>query len=127
HQDATKKPDVADWFYLPSWEREPLPKLPAQHPLFDQPLTWLIFNDRAGLGAELVKRLEAEGQQVVSVEMGKSFRQVGENRYQLAPQNREDYDALLQELAHLEKTPDRIVHLWSVTPERRIAAMPRWD
>jgi acyl transferase domain-containing protein/thioesterase domain-containing protein/NADPH-dependent curcumin reductase CurA len=49
-----QQPDVADWFYLPSWKRAVLP------PAGSQPRdkrAWLVFMDETGLGDALVERL----------------------------------------------------------------------
>ncbi len=46
-----KKPDIADWFYLPSWKRT-LASLETR-----QKRSWLVFTDEIGLGADLIRRL----------------------------------------------------------------------
>jgi acyl transferase domain-containing protein len=52
-----KKPDLADWFYLPSWTRTLAPaSLPA---VTDG--EWLVIGDEAGLAEKLVARLRAQG------------------------------------------------------------------
>jgi len=54
-----KKPDLADWFYLPAWKTSPAPaSLPA---LTDG--AWVIFGD--GLGSRLAARLRSAGAAVV--------------------------------------------------------------
>lgn len=78
-----KKSDIADWFYIPSWKRS-LPPKPLQA---TQAGCWLVFVDSQvsdgdwelgfqnsptlyDLGAQLVKQLEREGQDVVIVRIG---------------------------------------------------------
>jgi len=112
-----KKPDVAQWFYLPSWKRSdlPIPFEPAG--LLDQETCWLIFGDECGLDAQMAKRLEGWGQDVITVTAGDRFERVNDHEYTINPRERDDYDALIQALRAQDKTPETIVHLWSVTPD----------
>jgi acyl transferase domain-containing protein/thioesterase domain-containing protein/NADPH-dependent curcumin reductase CurA/NAD(P)-dependent dehydrogenase (short-subunit alcohol dehydrogenase family)/acyl carrier protein len=49
--------DIEDWFYLPSWKRAvPPPARPA-----DGHADWLVFQDEAGLGRDLVEQLRRQG------------------------------------------------------------------
>ncbi|MGH7782815.1 MAG: acyltransferase domain-containing protein, partial [Candidatus Binatia bacterium] len=109
-----KKPDIADWFYIPSWKRSRSPTL-KHSALADQKICWLVFMDERGVGHELVKRLEHERQNVVSVRVGGKFGQAGEALYTVNPRARDDYDLLIKDLRAKDMIPSRIVHLWSVT------------
>jgi non-ribosomal peptide synthase protein (TIGR01720 family) len=110
-----KKSDIADWFYMPSWKLS-MPPVPLQPgDLADQKLWWLVFIDECGLGSQLVERLEQEGQPVVAVTTGSRFVSIGERVYAIDPQQRDDYDALLNELRAANQLPQRILHLWNVT------------
>jgi thioesterase domain-containing protein/acyl carrier protein len=93
----------------------------------DQPLVWLLFLDRAGVGADLAARLAAQGQGVVTVEVGRGYQQTGTHAFRLAPDRPEDYDALVQALAQAGQMPDRIVHLWPVTAKPRQPSAVQWD
>jgi acyl transferase domain-containing protein len=109
---AAKKPDVADWFYMPYWK-------PSLAPVLDgEPAPpgsrWLVFLDREGLGPRIVERLRRAGQSVVAVEAGESFAQTGESAYTVSPGRREDHDALLQTLVKAGEPPEFVLHLWSV-------------
>jgi acyl transferase domain-containing protein/NADPH:quinone reductase-like Zn-dependent oxidoreductase/thioesterase domain-containing protein len=57
-EPVTKKADLADWFYLPTWKRS-LPPAPQD----SRPASgdWLVFLDECGLGAELVEHLRKSG------------------------------------------------------------------
>ena len=118
-----RKPDMADWFYVPSWKRSALPPtIRAAHSG-----CWLMFVDECGLGAKILKRLEIEGQDVISVSVGEQFRSLSPStdsrrEYTINPQRREDYDALLKELSTLNLTPTKIVHLWNVTSPSHAAS-----
>jgi acyl transferase domain-containing protein/acyl carrier protein len=114
-----KQPNIADWFYIPSWKRT-LP--PQSNTQIKQAENWLIFVDEYGLGAQIVNRLEIEGHNVISVRVGKQFSSESESkeqldklRYTIDPRQGNDYNTLLKELHSQEFIPNRIIHLWSVT------------
>jgi hypothetical protein len=107
------KPDMADWFYIPSWERSTL-ETPGN---VDQEGSscWLIFIDTCGPGSSLVKRIETNGGEVITVEIGPGFNEAAHGKYILNPTKENDYKNLFKELKKLKKIPSRIVYLWSVT------------
>jgi len=111
-----KRPDVADWFYLPSWKRSALVGFLEPDEWAEQGSYWLVFLDECGLGSQIVQRLERAGQRVITVVAGEEFRQINEGMYTLNPQERDEYNALLGELGELDKYPQTVVHLWNVTP-----------
>jgi acyl transferase domain-containing protein/acyl carrier protein/phospholipid N-methyltransferase len=116
-----KKPNLSDWFYLPSWKRSQSPAF-TKTKLDAQSGCWLVFADQCGLSTALVQRLVQHQQDVVVVNVGEQFSRNLEADYpiyHLCPSQRQDYDALLQGLRTLHKTPKRIVHAWSVTSEDR--------
>ncbi|MFQ5632736.1 MAG: SDR family NAD(P)-dependent oxidoreductase, partial [bacterium] len=112
-QALQRKPDIADWFYVPSWSRTQ----PAAYcERLDEPpenTSWLIFSDALGLGDAIAKKLRAANRQVVVVEKGEKFTRKSEGVYTLDPQHRENYDALIKSLVEQQMPPGRIVHLWS--------------
>jgi acyl transferase domain-containing protein/acyl carrier protein len=107
-----QREEIDDWFYIPSWKR-------SLQPAADHGKTagtcWLVFSDSLGLGSRLVERLEGEGAEVVSVEMGDAFGKVNSHSYTLNPGKGSDYDALFDELAALKRFPGFILHLWNIT------------
>lgn len=107
----SKQPDIADWFYIPSWKRSisPITKITEK-------LSWLVFIDECGLGSQLLTQLQQMDQVVTTVKVGEQFRQYGENVYTINPRKPDDYDALLKELGLQDKVPQKIVHLWNVSP-----------
>lgn len=110
-----KKPDIADWFYVPSWKRSLLPLAESA----TERRTWLVFVDNSCLGASMVKRLEQQGNDVIQVTIGTEFRQVSDRAYAINPKVREHYEALFQDIG-LEPTPI-IAHLWCVAPNLSFA------
>ncbi|HWN42523.1 MAG TPA: amino acid adenylation domain-containing protein [Thermoanaerobaculia bacterium] len=87
-----KRPDVGDWFYVPSWRQSSPPRLPET----PAAASWLLLLDRHGIGERLAERLREMGQRVTAVAVARE---------------RSDYDALLRELGEV---PDCIVHLGCV-------------
>ena len=102
-----RKMDATDWFYLPSWRKT----LPARA----EPAGGcvLVFEDGSEFSARTLARLEETGHEVVVVRPGDRFARVAEGCYTLSPGERADYDALMEAL--WETSPERILHLWSVT------------
>jgi len=111
---AGKKPGITDWFYKPVWEPAELPPLAGaqKEPAYQ---FWVVFVDDCGLGEEMVKRLEQEGTEVISIRIGEEFRNVSDNVYTINPRSCENYDTLLNELRPRIKTTWTIAHLWGVT------------
>ena len=105
-----KRPDVADWFYLPSWQRSVPPK---PQPLGERH-TALVFADERGLGAALVERLRDERCPVVRVYAGERFSTIEPGTYTIDPARPDDYVALLDALGAADQPIDLIVHCWSV-------------
>jgi acyl transferase domain-containing protein len=112
-----KKPDIADWFYLPSWRRSAPAALLQEKDLGNAKLCWLIFADSCGVSSSVANRLAQAGQQVVTVKAGEQFLKSGDDEYAIAPGRSDDYRALFEELRALNALPDRILHFWSVTPD----------
>ncbi|MEH1851362.1 MAG: SDR family NAD(P)-dependent oxidoreductase, partial [Nostoc sp.] len=111
-----KKPDIADWFYIPFWKPS-LPPVQLKHQeLATHKSSALVFLDECGLGIKLVKELEKNNQDVITVKLGDKFTRLGKSQYAINPQNHHDYDILIQEIISQNQLPKTIVHLLSVTP-----------
>ncbi len=112
-----KKPDIADWFYIPSWKRSTLLGSNQTSEILktSRAYSWLVFLDAWGLGFQLAEQLKQNDQDVITVKVGAEFTKLNDLEYTLNPQLAEDYDTLLNELRVLNKNPNMIVHLWSVT------------
>ncbi|MET0396513.1 MAG: amino acid adenylation domain-containing protein [Longimicrobiaceae bacterium] len=106
-----KKPDPAEWLYLPAWKRAPLAATAST-----DVGEWLVLADDAGIGARLAGRLEALGHAVVVVEAGDGFARVGDRGYTARPGSAEDMAALREALLAAGANPRGVVHLWGVDP-----------
>ncbi len=110
---SDRKPDMSDWFYIPSWKRSGLAAS-----LMDRQRAYpdtLFFMDECGLGSLLVKKIKQRGSRVMTVKRGSAFVREGDGEYLLDPRREEDYDALFGDLHRLSRMPATIVHLWSIT------------
>ncbi|MDF5712386.1 MAG: SDR family oxidoreductase [Rhizonema sp. NSF051] len=110
-----KKPNIADWFYVPVWKQS-VPLGLLQQEVAQQKLCWLVFVDAYGVGAEISKRLEQQNQDVITVMVAEQFTKLDDRTYAINPRQRDDYDALLKALQKQDLTPQAIAHFWSITP-----------
>jgi amino acid adenylation domain-containing protein len=108
-----KKPDQADWFYVPAWKRSGLPQTFDPGQQAERRSSWLLFLDSEGLGATLAQRLEQAGQDVVTVHAQTKYARLADRSYALDPRQRTDYAALLADLGARGLRPARVVHCWS--------------
>ncbi len=114
-KNTPKKLNIANWFYIPSWQRSMLPQLLKTGLSGVEGGCWLVFVDECGLGEKMVQQLAVSGQDAIAVRVGEQFNHQSDRLYTMNPQQRQDYDTLLTELSTLGKKPRTIVHLWSVT------------
>jgi len=113
-----KKPNIYDWFYVPSWKQVPL----IQKRNITSEL-YLIFADECGIGSQIVKKLQQTGQDVITVLLGEEFKQVDEHTYTLNPSCQDNYNTLIRAVSKQGKIPNAIAnpalwnfaHLWSIT------------
>jgi len=110
--EIVKKSDIADWFYLPFWKPSVL-STPRKNGNLAS--SCLVFEDTCGLGSQLVKKLEQQGINVITVKVGTAFTKLSDHDYTLNPQLDSDYDALIKELRTGNQMPQTIVHLWGIT------------
>ncbi len=102
HVTLDKRPDIADWTYVPVWreaQRGPGAALPAGRVL--------LFRDAGGLGARLAARLRAQGREVIEVVPGAAFERAALG-FSLDPCRPQDYVRLLHEAA-----AGLVLHLWT--------------
>ncbi|MCC5624268.1 SDR family NAD(P)-dependent oxidoreductase [Nostoc sp. CHAB 5715] len=113
-QTLQKKPNIADWFYIPSWKRSDYKALKSK-----QKLCWLVFVDATGVGSQIAKKLNTEGHEVITVTVGQQFTKLDDCVYAINPQASCEYDALLKELDSLDLKPNAIAHFWSFIPNEQ--------
>ncbi|BAZ54099.1 beta-ketoacyl synthase [Nostoc sp. NIES-4103] len=120
-----KKPNIADWFYIPTWKRAALPQYLPNEIKTTQPKCCLVFVDECGLGEKIVKRLRLEGKEVITVKVGQEYSRQSDRSYTINPEQPQDYKFLCEELRTSGTTPTSIIHLWSVTPDELEKLTPK--
>ncbi len=116
-KSLAKKTDIIDWFYIPSWKYSPLPVTAAHSISIETPQ--LVFMDETGLGDSLTKELKSGETTVIIVKAGMSFSKKSDVEYTIKPGEADDYSTLLHMLEKTGTTPGRIIHLWSVTGDKK--------
>ncbi|UCH94419.1 MAG: amino acid adenylation domain-containing protein [Candidatus Aminicenantes bacterium] len=111
---SAQSPDLADWFYLPSWKQAEA-AVPHDKDTYKKKHKWLVFIDTCGLGSLLVEGLKKQGHQVVRVTTGSAFAQLDQDRYTINPLQAGDYLRLFNACGSGENIPHQVVHLWSLT------------
>jgi acyl transferase domain-containing protein/acyl carrier protein len=106
-----KEPDLADWFYLPSWEYTVAPK--SNGPPRDT-LLWLVFEDNHGIGADVVNRLRQQQNDVICIRQSEQYSRTGPLIYEINPRELSHYTRLFSELRDSKRQPDRILHFWNI-------------
>ncbi len=112
-----KKPDIGEWFYLPSWKRTSNADLLGARPtgaISNGPQCWLLFDDKLGLADHVADLLEATGNEVIRVRAGREFVRLDEHRFVIRPGAKADYAELLSALKGAGLKPRRVVHLWNL-------------
>jgi acyl transferase domain-containing protein/acyl carrier protein len=108
-----KEADIADWFYVPSWEYAISPESDSETTPAET-CCWLVFEDDCGVGHEIVNQLLGEGHDVITVIAASEYYEAGSRTYKINPRQPEDYLALFSKLRGLKRLPKKIVHLWSI-------------
>ena len=104
-----KNPNIADWFYVPVWKQAVAPQ-----PVKSQKQV-LIFADTCQISTQIVKRLESQGDNVITVCQGEQFSKLSDREYSINPSHPDDYDSLIKQLQFSGQIPDAILHLWNIT------------
>ena len=106
-----KKPNIADWFYVPSWKHEILPSADFTHHK-----RWLVFVDDSEFCAAFCERLNTNyGVEVVGVKVGKEFHKIDKGVYTINPEIPQHYNILLDDVLALDNIQN-IAHFWSLIP-----------
>ncbi|MFN6559107.1 MAG: SDR family NAD(P)-dependent oxidoreductase [Nostoc sp. ChiSLP01] len=111
-----KKPDLADWFYIPFWKPSLAPLQLQHQESVSQKSSILVFVDECGLGIKLLNELEKQNQDIITVKIGEIFTIKSEFKYIINSQKNHDYNVLIEEIFKQKKIPKKIIHLWNVTP-----------
>lgn len=105
-----------DWAYLPSWKRAASLQLDVAELQPEE--AWLLFTDQLFFHQCLIDYLRKKNIKVTTVGKGDRFRKIDDSSFLINPGVKEDYRALLDELSKTGRYPQKILHLWNVTPVR---------
>ena len=122
------KQDITRWFHIPSWKRAASLVRFEPETLIAQQQCWLILIDAYGVGLQIVEHLDRANQDIIIVQAGEQFGKLSEREYSINPANKEDYDRLLKTLRDFSQIPERIIHIWNVTPNHeRQLKLDHWE
>ncbi|MFN6462917.1 MAG: SDR family NAD(P)-dependent oxidoreductase [Nostoc sp. DedVER02] len=111
-QALLKQPNLQDWLYQITWQLQE--RTITQSSLVAQQQYWILLIDEDGVGAELVKLLQAEGKSCVAVIPGSTYQSLKEGKIYINPAEPQHFDQLLQEVSIKPGIALHIVHLWSL-------------
>ena len=101
-----RRAEIADWFYLPGWQRAPQ-LAPVSVPATSTDV-WLLLGAETDAGRALAANLRALGRQVVEVRAGVAFEMFSAQNYAIDPTGEDDYRRLFDSVA-----ATHVVHLWT--------------
>jgi amino acid adenylation domain-containing protein len=109
-----RKPDIADWFYIPQWTRSVLKINQSMKPTDFS--CWLFFTIQTNLTSRLEKQLKGGGAVIITVKADSGFKRIGDREFTVNPRNVNDYTVLFSELSKLNLFSGniKVVHLWNV-------------
>jgi len=107
------KADLADWFYVPSWERTVFPTANSGEDARDT--HWLIIGDPSDLANRFRSALEARGAAVTFAGFGDSFADLKNGSYEIRPSCLDDYVKLLGALRKSLGKALNILHLGALS------------
>ncbi|MFL5346855.1 MAG: SDR family NAD(P)-dependent oxidoreductase [Hyalangium sp.] len=108
-REVSRRRDMADWFYVPSWKRTPLPRPDTRQ---GQHASWLVFCQDRTLAGAVSEALAREGRGSRTVSPGPEYRELDEHHVELVPSSPEHLRQLLQRLAERGEAPAHVLYLW---------------
>jgi amino acid adenylation domain-containing protein len=114
-----KRPDIADWFYVPCWKRSVISEVTGGEA--EGHHRWLVLARDDPFASRFIGRLRQDGHEVTLVRPGQRFVEEEDGSYTVAAGQERDYETLLESLQASGGVPDRIVHLWSLTGEDKFS------
>ncbi|TFZ02998.1 SDR family oxidoreductase [Ramlibacter henchirensis] len=108
-QSVRRLPQMDDWFGVPQWSPAPLPHVPAAQP----GQQWLVFGGNDATTAGVLRRIAEEGGKATLVRHGDAFAS-GADGYTVHPDDEAQFEQLFTALDQAGRSPDHIVHLWSL-------------
>jgi phthiocerol/phenolphthiocerol synthesis type-I polyketide synthase E len=110
--DLSRRPDPADWTYLPTWTRTPAPRMAA-----GERRDVLLVGAPGPLTDRLESVLERAGQRVLLLNPGPGFSS-GRRRFEVRMDSRDDFRALGETFRHGEVSPQVVLFAGAVDDPR---------
>lgn len=108
---AHKIDSIQDWFYLHSWTQS---ALPSENAVKHTGGNMLVFVDEAKFGFKIGTKLKQYYNQVTFVYSGTSFKDLGNNTYQINLEDSSTYHTLFKNLSDKKQLPDTILHFFGL-------------
>ncbi|MGG4192044.1 Ketoacyl-synthetase C-terminal extension [Paenibacillus sp. cl6col] len=96
-----------DRFYTSTWEIKDLQKVVEKKPIVS-----LLINDGHGVGTIIAEKLRKDGETVIKVEAGETFKKINEEAYIIAG-DINDYNLLIKDIDWTKVT--RVIHICSLS------------
>ncbi|MBW4594596.1 MAG: SDR family NAD(P)-dependent oxidoreductase [Brasilonema angustatum HA4187-MV1] len=75
---------------------------------------WLILGDRQGMGEELAKQLQSQGEKYTLVFAGNQYEQVGNQEFTINPAQVEDFHQLFNAISQQQIPLHAVINCWSL-------------
>lgn len=82
--------------------------------------SWLIFQDKFGVGKKITRKLLEAQHPVITVKQGEEFTVNSENSLTISGNQSQDYQAILEYLSTQNYIPQQIAYLWAITESNSI-------
>lgn len=111
-QKKNREESLRDWLYEVRWQRVPFPLTKS---IDRKPQEkWIIFSDRGGVAAELIRQMHEQGESCVEVFPGTEFKKIEQNRFEINPDIVADFQKLYTHVLSLPGVSVGVVYLWAV-------------
>ncbi|MGH9824256.1 MAG: type I polyketide synthase, partial [Blastocatellia bacterium] len=114
---AGKAPDIATWFYIPSWRRSQNIRRRRQEGADLPPRRWMVFAADSEFSDSLLARLNEARLSLIVVRAGEGYEKARDGEYRINPSEPADYAALIADSSANKGGVTDILHLWSLTSE----------
>jgi phthiocerol/phenolphthiocerol synthesis type-I polyketide synthase E len=110
-QEQGKRGEISEWYYIPSWKRT----ADIEDQKQETEGLWMVFEDEAGIGEEIVKEVRRRGEEAIGVRRGDGYGRGSTGEYYIDERKEEDYERLIGEARRGGKRIGVIVHAWGVS------------